>query len=194
MLTCHHSFENRDACEEVIKTFNNHTIKTDAEELQVQIRYADTQEQKSLKQQTQAARQFRSAEYEYATQAWRQGRLPYAGTTLNDNASTNTASTNGNEFEQYLGTSAAVPFQNQRWAQLPLRQAPGRSPLGGLPFNNNNQANSQTSTAPTKGSSVKDVQTAPVDDASAEVKTLSNSPVTAPVNSPVDSVAAPEQE
>ncbi|KAM3424424.1 hypothetical protein BST61_g6429 [Cercospora zeina] len=57
-------FESRDDCEEVIKTFNNHTIKTAAEELQVQIRYADTQEQKSLKQQTQAARQFRSAEYD----------------------------------------------------------------------------------------------------------------------------------
>lgn len=50
-----------------MKTFNNHTITSNGEELQIQIRYADTQEQKSLKQQTQAARQFRSAEYELAT-------------------------------------------------------------------------------------------------------------------------------
>lgn len=59
------SFESREACEEVIRTFNNHTIKAAGEELQIQIRYADTQEQKSLKLQTQAARQFRSAEYEF---------------------------------------------------------------------------------------------------------------------------------
>lgn len=126
------SFETRDSCEEVIKTFNNHSIKTGGEELQVQIRYADTHEQKSLKQQTQAARQFRSAEYEFATQAWRQGRLPFAGTTVNDTPGVN-------EFEQYLGTAAAVPIQGQRWAQSALRQVPGRSPLGGLPYTNGSQ-------------------------------------------------------
>ncbi|KAF2771424.1 hypothetical protein EJ03DRAFT_268697 [Teratosphaeria nubilosa] len=122
-------FESRDACEEVIKTFNNHTINANGEELQIQIRFADTQEQKALKQQTQAARQFRSAEYEFATQAWRQGRLPYAGTTLNDVPA-------GNEFENYLGGSASVPIQGQRWAQSAIRQMPGRSPLGGLPYTN----------------------------------------------------------
>lgn len=63
-LTLFSRFETRDDCEEVIRTFNNHTIKSAGEDLQMQIRYADTQEQKSLKQQTQAARQFRSAEYE----------------------------------------------------------------------------------------------------------------------------------
>lgn len=57
----------------MIKQFNNYTLGSGSDELQIQIRYADTQEQKSLKQQTQAARQFRSAEYEFATQAWRRG-------------------------------------------------------------------------------------------------------------------------
>jgi hypothetical protein len=188
MLTlCHLSFENRDACEDVIKTFNNRTIPTATEELQVQIRYADTQEQKSLKQQTQAARQFRSAEYEYATQAWRQGRLLYAGTTLNDNASTK-----GNEFEQYLGNNAAVPFQNQRWAQSAVRHAPGRSPLGAVPF-----TNAQTQTQSTQGdvTSATDANSSPRDDSAVDTKPLATSPATAHANSPVaTSTVAPDQE
>lgn len=32
---------------------------------------------------------------------------------------------NTTEFDQYLGTTAGVPFQNQRWAQ---RQLPARQP------------------------------------------------------------------
>jgi len=180
------SFENREACEEVIRTFNNHTIKTATEELQVQIRYADTSEQKSLKQQTQAARQFRSAEYEYATQAWRQGRLPYAGTTLNDTAQ----STNGNEFEQYLGNGAAVPFQNQRWAQSAIRHAPGRSPLGAVPYTNN----AHTPVAQANVASSKEGQMSSGDEAVVETKPACTSPATALANSPVASAAAPEQE
>lgn len=186
VLTLEHSFENRDACEEVIKTYNNHTYKTPTEELQIQIRYADTQDQKALKQQTQAARQFRSAEYEYATQAWRQGRLPYAGTTLNDNAS----NTNGNEFEQYLGNNAAVPFQNQRWAQSAIRHAPGRSPLGGMPYTNN-----QAHASATQGNIAtrKEDQAGSTDDA-ADTKPPATSPATALANSPVATAAAPDQE
>jgi hypothetical protein len=188
MLTSYRgSFENRDACEDVIKTFNNRTIPTATEELQVQIRYADTQEQKSLKQQTQAARQFRSAEYEYATQAWRQGRLPYAGTTLNDNASAK-----GNEFEQYLGNNAAVPFQNQRWAQSAVRHAPGRSPLGAVPF-----TNSQTQAQSTQDdvTSANDANCSPRDDSAADTKPLSTSPATAHANSPVaTATVAADQE
>lgn len=94
---------------------------------------------RNLKATTAAARSFRSAECEYrgpwlsyigladrrqdefATSAWRQGRLPYAGTTLNDLP--NPTST---EFDQYLGTTAGIPFQNQRWAQQ--RQFPARQP------------------------------------------------------------------
>lgn len=187
LLACR--FENRDACEEVIRTFNNHTIKTATEELQVQIRYADTQEQKTLKQQTQAARQFRSAEYEYATQAWRQGRLPQAGTTLNDTV----APKNGNEFEQYLGTNPVVPIQNQRWAQSAIRHAPGRSPLGDLPYTNAATA-SQTPVPQASSSSIKDTTAASADDTAADAKPLSTSPATASANSPVASAATPEQE
>jgi hypothetical protein len=114
-----HSFESRDICEEVIKTFNNTTIKHNGEDLQIQIRYADTQEQKSLKQQTQAARQFRSAEYEYATQAWR--RAPqYVSAGSRDSQQHN------NEFDQYLQKSSGVMPQGQRWVSPTTR----RSPLG----------------------------------------------------------------
>ncbi|KAF9635306.1 putative sporulation-specific protein 5 protein [Lasiodiplodia theobromae] len=59
-------FETRDICEEVIKKFNNTPVSVpDGEDHVIQIRYADTQEQKVLKQQTAAARQFRAAEFEY---------------------------------------------------------------------------------------------------------------------------------
>ena len=57
-------------CEGVIKNFNNKAIqKGDSEEYNVQIRYADTPEQKALKAQTTAARQYRTAEYESQTQS-----------------------------------------------------------------------------------------------------------------------------
>lgn len=188
LTLCFCSFENRDACEEVIKTFNNRTIPTASEELQVQIRYADTQEQKSLKQQTQAARQFRSAEYEYATQAWRQGRLPCAGTTLNDNA----PAAKGNEFEQYLGNNASVPFQNQRWAQSAVRHAPGRSPLGAVPFTNSQP---QTQSTQTEATPTTDANTSSLEDSAVDTKPLATSPATAHANSPVaTSTVAPDQE
>jgi hypothetical protein len=59
------SFETRDVCEEVIKTFNNTPVsKPGGEEHLIQIRYSDTHEQKMLKQQTAAGRIFRAAEYE----------------------------------------------------------------------------------------------------------------------------------
>ena len=59
------SFETRDICEEVIKTFNNTPVaKPGGEEHLIQIRYSDTHEQKMLKQQTAAGRVFRAAEYE----------------------------------------------------------------------------------------------------------------------------------
>ena len=178
------SFDSRDACEEVIKTFNNHTIQSAGEELQIQIRYADTQEQKSLKQQTQAARQFRSAEYEYATQAWRQGRLPYAGSTAHE-------STNANEFEQYLGTTAGVPIQGQRWAQSAMRQLPGRSPLGNVPYNSTSQPPLvQINVASGNDNGHATLQ----GEISADTKAAVTSPAAVQTNSPVDSATASEQE
>ena len=146
------------------------------------------QEQKSLKQQTQAARQFRSAEYEYATQAWRQGRLPYAGTTLNDNAPAG----KGNEFEQYLGNNAAVPFQNQRWAQSAVRHAPGRSPLGAVPFTNNQ---TQTQSTQTEAPSATEATPSSREDSAVDTKPLATSPATAHATTPVaTSTVAPDQE
>lgn len=174
-------FDSRDSCEEVIKTFNNHTIHANGEDLQIQIRYADTHEQKVLKQQTQAARQFRSAEYEYATQAWRQGRLPYAGTTVHE-----ASSATGNEFDQYLGTTANIPIQGQRWAQSAIRTPRGE--VAQAPYNTNtNQSAAQTdatagaeNNAPPIGKD-SEIDTKPVVTASNDA-----------VASPVDSAAASE--
>ena len=182
LLTSSCSFENRDDCEEVVRTFNNFTIKSGGEDLQIQIRYADTKEQKMLKQQTQAARQFRSAEYEFATQAWRQGRLPYAGSTVHDTP-------NANEFEEFLGTSANVPIQGQRWAQSAIRQVPVRSPLGSLPFTG---ATQQPQVNVTSGAA--DAQSALTTDGAADLKPVTPAPATALANNSVDSAASASEQ
>lgn len=58
-------FESREVCEQVIKAFNNKAVaKSGGEDHLIQIRYSDTNEQKLLKQQTAAGRQFRAAEYD----------------------------------------------------------------------------------------------------------------------------------
>jgi len=130
-------FQSRDDCEEVVRAFNNKTIEFNDEEHTIQIRYADTQEQKQLKQQTAAARQFRSAEYEYATQAhksgWPAGRQQYP-------------QADRNEFENFLGTNVGVPIHNQRWAQAAWRQGnQHRSPLATIPYNTANIRSTQMS-------------------------------------------------
>jgi len=97
-------FESRDICEEVIKKFNNTTVhRTGGEEHVIQIRYADTQEQKMLKQQTAAARQFRAAEFEYGCLQAGRGhfvqrteRMPSASPVGTDRSATT------NDFEQYM--------------------------------------------------------------------------------------------
>lgn len=77
-----------------------------------------------MKQQTQAARQFRSAEYEYATQAWRRERMPHlTGSAVHDLP-------NATEFDQYVGTTASVPIEGQRWIKPALSKfTAGRTPL-----------------------------------------------------------------
>ncbi|KAL5115114.1 hypothetical protein ACEQ8H_007029 [Pleosporales sp. CAS-2024a] len=58
-------FESRAICDEVIRDYNNKPVsKSGGEDHLIQIRFADTQEQKMLKQQTAAGRVFRAAEYE----------------------------------------------------------------------------------------------------------------------------------
>lgn len=62
-------FENRDMCEQVIKKFHNTTIgKNGEEDHLIQIRYADSQEQKQLKKHNAIARQYRSDEYKSQTE------------------------------------------------------------------------------------------------------------------------------
>jgi hypothetical protein len=55
------SFKNRDECDDVIAKFNGQLLGQ--ERLPLQIRYADTQEQKRFKQVTQERRDYKSGEY-----------------------------------------------------------------------------------------------------------------------------------
>ena len=104
-----------------------------------------------------------------ASTLWRQGRLPFAGTTETPNE---------NEFNQYLGTTPNVPIQNQRWAQNATRALPGRSPLGGLP-------NSNTTQAPLASGTDGGHVTSPAD--TTDTKPAVTSPATVHATSPVDS-------
>ena len=97
-------FKSRPDCEDVIIAFNNKTIQANGEDHTIQIRYADTQEQKGLKQTTAAARQFRSAEYEYAVQARRNGW--FGGSTQQYSPESQENGGSSNDFENYLGTNA----------------------------------------------------------------------------------------
>jgi hypothetical protein len=98
------SFESRDVCEEVIRKFNNTPVsKPGGEEHIIQIRYSDTHEQKMLKQQTAAARQFRAAEFEYGCiQAGRAGFLSTGSTPDRLRSVSPTTADAANEFEQFL--------------------------------------------------------------------------------------------
>ncbi|KAF1985068.1 hypothetical protein K402DRAFT_335392 [Aulographum hederae CBS 113979] len=102
-------FESRDICEQVIRDYNNKAIPARAgeEEHIIQIRYADTHEQKALKQQTAAARSFRAAEFEYGVAQARSfgllGPMP-----MPERASGLTPSEHdaANEFESFLNATA----------------------------------------------------------------------------------------
>jgi len=160
-------FESRADCDEVIRLFNNKTIEANDEDHAIQIRFADTQEQKHLKQQTAAARQFRSAEYEYATQAHKQGwrmQYPQAGKGQ------------VNEFESFLGTAPGVPIQNQRWAQSAWRQASQRSPLAAMPYNT---ANIRANPSVTQASPASKSQAVSIKDGGVDLKTENVNPATA---------------
>ncbi|KAF2459224.1 hypothetical protein BDY21DRAFT_283043 [Lineolata rhizophorae] len=90
-------FSSRDECEEVIKKFNNTPVsKPGGEEHLIQIRYSDTYEQKTLKQQTAAARSFRAAEFEAGVRQARLSAQRYRG----DSGS-------ANEFENHLARDVA---------------------------------------------------------------------------------------
>lgn len=109
-----YSFESRDVCDQVMLEFNNTPIrKAEGDEHIIQIRYSDTHEQKMLKQQTAAARQFRAAEFEFGClQTGRSGpglmSLPerIAGASPAHTASPS-VSDHGPTFEQYLHRPAA---------------------------------------------------------------------------------------
>ncbi|KAF2083444.1 hypothetical protein K490DRAFT_18790, partial [Saccharata proteae CBS 121410] len=96
-------FETRDICEEVINKFNNKPVPVKSgEECVIQIRYADTQEQKVLKAQTQAARQFRAAEFEYGVL---QSRTSTNGLMVPEQRLSGLSGTQhdaANEFERFL--------------------------------------------------------------------------------------------
>jgi hypothetical protein len=110
------SFETRDVCEDIVKKFNNTVVsKPGGEEHIIQIRYSDTHEQKMLKQQTAAARQFRAAEFEYGClEARRNGLLPQSpadrvATTMNGLSQTATTA-GSNDFDQYMNPGYVTPI------------------------------------------------------------------------------------
>ncbi|KAK8162096.1 hypothetical protein IWX90DRAFT_289425 [Phyllosticta citrichinensis] len=110
-------FETRDICEEVIKKFNNTpvTVSDGEEEHTIQIRYADTQEQKILKQQTAAARQFRAAEFEYGVLQSRAVSNMNPGLVApQQRISSLTPQKDGNEFENYLNKTTHTSFGQGR--------------------------------------------------------------------------------
>lgn len=98
-----------------MKTYNNTPVcKNGGEEHIIQIRYSDTHEQKMLKQQTAAARQFRAAEFEYGCiQTGRSGpgMLSSLPERLSSVSPAHTASPSvsdtGATFEQYMSRSNA---------------------------------------------------------------------------------------
>jgi hypothetical protein len=95
------SFETREICEEIIRNFNNTPVaKPGGEEHLIQIRYSDTHEQKLLKQQTAAGRQFRAAEYDMGVAVARQGSM-FPGTDRLEHLSTIEQEA-ANEFEIFL--------------------------------------------------------------------------------------------
>lgn len=61
LLTFSCSFESRDICDEIIKKFHGKPVG--AENLPLQVRYADTSAQKRLKATTTKKRQYRANEY-----------------------------------------------------------------------------------------------------------------------------------
>jgi len=63
LLTRNPRFQTPEMCQEVIDTFNNKTIGEGATATALQLRYADTEEQKKLKTFTAEKRQFKTNEY-----------------------------------------------------------------------------------------------------------------------------------
>lgn len=99
-------FESRDVCEEVIQQFNNFSVIRDGDEDEyiIQIRYADTQEQKLLKQQTAAARQFRAAEFEFGCQQAGLGSVTHGDRTGSLSPVTSNSS-RAHQWDQYTSSN-----------------------------------------------------------------------------------------
>ena len=98
------SFETHDVCEEVIKEFDGTPVcREGGEEHIIHIRFADTHDQKMLKQQTAAARQFRAAEFEYGCLQAGRGTLLRATDRVSNVSPAAIEHTGAkNDFEQYM--------------------------------------------------------------------------------------------
>lgn len=100
------SFESREICDEVIKSFNNMPIsKAGGEEHLIQIRFSDTHEQKMLKQQTAAGRVFRAAEYEVGVAQARALGTPDRYLTISP-----VSQGPANDFEMYMQRGYRQPW------------------------------------------------------------------------------------
>lgn len=69
----------------------------------IQIRFADTQDQKALKQQTTAARQYRTAEYESQTS----GQSQYSPSGRVSGMSVLRGQRSDDDFESYMANAAS---------------------------------------------------------------------------------------
>jgi len=110
-------FETRDVCDEIIRQFNNTPVfsKRGGEEYLIQLRFADTSEQKALKQQTAAARQYRTAEYESQTQvrgnffdSVRMNTMPTLSTVPSMSSICSGPRPMNSEFEQYMASRSVL--------------------------------------------------------------------------------------
>lgn len=155
------SFESRDICDEVIKTFNNTPVsKPGGEEHLIQIRFSDTHEQKMLKQQTAAGRVFRAAEYEVGVAQARALGTPDRYLTVSP-----VSQGAANEFEMFMQRGYRQPWEPAVPSTLgPARPAVYHMTQGGAV--NNEEGVSDNGT---------DINTNPATPAKAEDKAVSPS-------------------
>lgn len=105
-------FVDRETCERVLAEFQGKVLEKDGKTYAIAIRFADSTEQKQLKQQTNAARTWRSAEYHSVTQFANNGPPSIAD----------------NSFEQYLTSSTANTRASDRLRELAQHLTPNASP------------------------------------------------------------------
>lgn len=138
-----HSFESPEICEKVIQTLHGKPIGEGKDAALLQLRYADTKEQKQLKMETAERRQFKAEEYNFAAfgpaspygfQSPLEGifasptqiRMPsyYLGQTSIPQAAPNNPVESGVKVQiSAPPPPALIPDQSNTWTKSPERAA-----------------------------------------------------------------------